>query len=74
MPNITISIDAELIEAGRKYAQTHQTSLNALIRSLLDREVRTDQIDWTEEWFALMDRAKGDSGGERWSREDLYES
>ncbi len=35
MPNITISIEEQLLKSGRKYAEEHQTSINALIRNLL---------------------------------------
>jgi hypothetical protein len=36
MPNITISLDTELLHSGREYAKQHRTSLNALIRKLLE--------------------------------------
>ena len=31
MPNITISLEEDLMKLGRRYAEKHQTSLNALI-------------------------------------------
>ena len=40
MPNITLSLDADLMRRGRDYAQTHGTSLNALIRKLLDEHTK----------------------------------
>lgn len=74
MPNITISLDEELIKAGRKYASEHQTSLNALIRKLLEENVGVKKIgSWTDECFAMMDRAAADSEGKKWKREDLYD-
>ena len=73
MPNITISIDPELLKSGRRYAEKHQTSMNALIRKLLEQTVRTQSNAWLEECFRLMDRAEVDSGGNRWKREDLYD-
>jgi len=39
MKNITISIDKDILEAGRKYAKKHNTSLNALIHKLLTQTV-----------------------------------
>ena len=72
MPNITISLDEDLLKSGRDYAQRHQTSMNALIRKLLEQTVRFQSDDWLEECFRLMDRAGGNSEGRKWSREELY--
>jgi len=73
MPNVTISLDDELIKAGRRYAQKHHTSMNSLIRKLLEQTVKTQTTDWVSECFELMDRAGGDSKGRGWKREDLYD-
>jgi hypothetical protein len=72
MPNITISLDEELLKSGRRYAEAHQTSMNALIRKLLEQTVRLQSEDWFEECFNLMDRANGNSEGRKWNREELY--
>ena len=40
MKNLTLAVDERLIEDGRKYAREHHTSLNALLRELLERVVR----------------------------------
>lgn len=74
MPNITISLDEELLKSGRRYAQEHQTSMNALIRNLLEQTVRFQSDDWLEECFNLMDRAGGNSEGRKWNREELYDA
>ena len=73
MPNITISIDEALLKSGRKYAEAHQTSVNGLIRQLLEKKVHSNSAQWIDEMFSLMDRAGGDSGGVRWKREDIYD-
>jgi len=73
MPNITLSMDEKLIEAGRRYARKHHTSLNALVRKLLAGTVSSKSDDWLEQTFRLMDQAKGDSKGKKWKREDLYD-
>ena len=73
MPNITISIDEDLVKAGRNYARKHHISLNALIRRLLADAVTDSSRNWLDECFDLMDRAKGDSKGKTWRREDLYD-
>ena len=72
MPNITISLDEGLLKSGRRYAEKHQTSINALIRKLLEQTVRLQSEAWLAECFNLMDRAGGNSKGRRWQREDLY--
>jgi plasmid stability protein len=73
MPNITISLDKDLIKSGRQYAEKHGTSLNALIRKMLEQMVKSDSEDWLDECFQLMDRANANSRGRRWKREDLYD-
>lgn len=73
MSNITISINDQLLNAGRKYAKAHNISLNALIRKLLERTVEQSSKDWLDECFQLMERAGGDSSKNKWKREDLYD-
>jgi len=72
MKNITLSLDEEVLEAGRQYAQRHQTTLNALVRDLLVRTVIADRRAAAREMFRLMDAHPGNSRGRRWKREDLY--
>jgi hypothetical protein len=74
MPNITISIDEKLLKSGREYAGRHKTSVNALVRTLLEQTVKSDSAQWLEECFDLMDRAEGSSKGKRWKREELYDA
>ncbi|RJQ53147.1 MAG: hypothetical protein C4530_18270 [Desulfobacteraceae bacterium] len=73
MPNITISIEEDLLKSGRQYAEKHQTSVNALIRNLLEQTVKHDSSQWVEECFSLMDRANVGLKGKMWRREDLYD-
>ena len=74
MKNVTIAIDECTLAAGREYARAHHTSLNALLRQLLQRTVtRQSSPSWTEDLFKLADRAGGRSHGKRWKRDDLYE-
>jgi hypothetical protein len=58
--------------AKRQYAEKQQTSLNAIIRTMLEQTVRPQSEAWLEEAFKLMDRANGNSNGQSWTREDLY--
>ena len=72
MKNITLALDEETIEAGRAYAQRHQTTLNALVRELLVKTVVADRQAAVGEMFRLMDAHPGNSQGHRWTREELY--
>ncbi len=73
MGNITLSMDETTLTAGRNYAKEHNISLNGLIRKLLGQTVIRSSSAWLDESFQLMDRAGGDSRGNDWSREDLYD-
>lgn len=72
MKNVTLSMDEELLEAGRDYAARQGTTLNQLVRDLLDRTTRQDRSAQVAEMFRLMDAHRGDSRGKRWKRDDLY--
>lgn len=72
MKNITLALDDDTLDAGRAYAQRHQTTLNALVRDLLVRTVVADREAAIREMFRLMDTHPGDSRGQRWTRDDLY--
>jgi len=72
MKNITLAIDEETLDAGRSYAQRHQTTLNALVRELLVKTVLADREAAVREMFRLMDAHPGNSHGRRWIREELY--
>jgi len=74
MKNVTIAIDEDTLTAGREYARAHHTSLNGLLRQLLQQTVTCQSSSsWTEDLFKLADRAGGRSRGKSWRREDLYE-
>ena len=73
MKNITISIEDETLEAGRRYATERGMSLNSLIRQILKSTIANDSVNWLEECFVLMDRARADSKGRKWKREELYD-
>jgi hypothetical protein len=72
MKNVTLSIDEETLKAGRDYAKKHNMSLNALIRKLLKQSVVKSSTEWLTESFELMDKAKANSKGKTWKREDLH--
>jgi hypothetical protein len=72
MPDITLSMEEERIKAGRSYAAQHNTSLNELIRDVLQKTAENHGAQWRDECFALMDELKIDSKGKVWRREDVY--
>jgi len=73
MPNITISLDEKLLKTGREYAKRHHTSMNALIRKMLEQTVGAHLSYGIEECFQLMDRTGVNSRGKHWNRSDLYD-
>lgn len=73
MRNVTLTMDDELIERGREYAQRHGMSFNALIRDLLKRRIM-QETDWVGQSFRAMDAAGGHSGGQPFSRDELYDA
>lgn len=73
MRNITLSLDDRLLEAGRKYAEEHNTTLNGLIRDLLSKTVTRPPKNRMREMFKLVDELKISSQGRKWRREDAYD-
>lgn len=72
MKNITLSMDEELLRAGREYARSHNISFNLFVRKLIQQAVAQKEGNWLDKTFALMDEADAASGDRTWSREDLY--
>ncbi len=68
MGNITISIDDDLLKSSREYAKKHNISLNTLLRKLLNQTITNESGQWLDECFSLMDRANGNSKGEKCNR------
>ena len=73
MTNITLALDDDLLQASREYAQQHQLSLNAFIRDLLTRTVTSSKQVWVEECLSHLEMAGGNSRGQSWKRDDLYD-
>lgn len=72
MKNVTLSIDDQLLKEGRHYAQRHHTTLNNLVRELLNATVKKNRGSWLNEAFSLADKAAGDSKGKKWNRNELH--
>lgn len=73
MKNVTLSMDEDLLAAGRKYAQEHNTTFNALVRDLVGRTVKPDAKERTRTMMEVMRNAGGHSDGWKWNREEAHE-
>ncbi len=72
MKNITLSIDEDILQAGREYARIHDMSFNVLVRKLIEQTVVPQKDKWLSDTFSLMDKVNVSSNGNKWSREELY--
>ena len=72
MKNITLSIDEDILRAGREYARSRNMSFNALVRRLIEQAVVPRADRWLDDTISLMDRAGVKADGERWTRDELY--
>ncbi|MDR0662476.1 MAG: hypothetical protein LBF80_00125 [Spirochaetaceae bacterium] len=72
MKNITMAIDEETLNRGRKYAQKNHITFNALVRKLIDETVRIPSNNWVNETLRLMNKSNGTSKGQKWTREELH--
>ena len=74
MTNVTLSIDDQLLSQSRSYAANHGTSLNGLIRQLLEKEVSKQQgKDWFGRFLLVSEQAQGSLNGWKFNREELYD-
>ena len=72
--NVTLSIDEELVRRARELAAQRGTSLNGMIRELLQEATSaTSREAMLAELEGLWGKSEGDSRGRRWTREELYD-
>ena len=61
------------LQSAQRIAQRRGTTLEDLLRQLLERELAADEASrWCDDLFARMDAAGGDSGGATWTRDEIY--
>jgi hypothetical protein len=76
MPNMTMTIDAEILKKARKFAVEHDTSVSALVREYLGQIADKEDRD-IENTIAELDRHfKKHSiriGKKTWTRDQLHE-
>jgi len=71
--NVTFSLDEQLLARSRAYASAHQTTLNQLVRDLLERTVRADPTSELKAFFEWADESKLCSDGRPLTREEAHE-
>lgn len=75
MPNITLSIDEELLKKARKLAIDKDTSLTGLIRTYLQDLVHKESVlrmaaaKELDELFSISEAVIGEK---HWNRDDLH--
>lgn len=76
MPNITLSVDDDIVKKVRKIAIDKNTTLTAMIREFLvsvtarDAQLKNEAVRKLNKSFKTLSR---DMGQRKWSREDLHE-
>lgn len=72
--NITLSAEKSLVEKARAYAKKHNTTLNGLIRSYLNRIVNASDLNQVAEEFADIATSYAGKSDDDYifNREDIY--
>ena len=71
--NVTLSINEDLLERGREHARIHGTTLNQLIRDLLEREVSPTRGLAIRQLFEHARQLGTRSSGTYLSRDEAHE-
>lgn len=78
MPNLTLSLDANLLNKVKDAARRENVSVNKFVCDLLaDHVIRNEPLS-LEDWFAMADRTSSTpdplpaDGGRGWDRDGLY--
>jgi antitoxin component of RelBE/YafQ-DinJ toxin-antitoxin module len=72
--NITLAIDDDLVKSAREVASAMGKSLNQVIREYLEHLTDRDRVERDMlELRRLSEESGGDSGGRRWTREEIHE-
>lgn len=75
MSNLTLRVENEVLQAVRRYAAEHETSVNHLVREFLagivQREDRAQEV--RRRLRQLSECSTGRIGGRSWSRADLHQ-
>lgn len=75
MTNLTITIDEQVLKKARMRALEEGISINALLREYLEKYtgINKQYQQATQEIIKIARASKATSGGNHWSRDELYE-
>ena len=72
--NITLAIDDDLVKSAREVASAMGKSLNQVIREYLEHLTDRDRVERDMlELRRLSEEGGGNSGGRRWTREEIHD-
>ncbi len=73
MKNVTLAIPEDLLKKSRAYATKNGTSLNELIRELLERVTADNKEHNIKMFFELKEKYGVNTEGYKWNRNDAYD-
>ena len=73
MKNTTITLDSQTLDIGRKQAEILGFSFSAWINRLIGLAARRSSQKSMQELMGLAERCAGNSGGKRWTKDEIYE-
>ncbi len=75
MKNITLSVDAKVLTAVRRYAAEHDSSVNGLVRDFLNRIAGSEDRarNARSRIKELSRRSRARTGAITWKREELHD-
>jgi len=76
MPNVTFTVDDELLRKARKVAVDRNTTVTQMLRGFLEQMVVSDETlakQRAEEFRRVTRKLARDAGGVKFNREELYD-
>jgi Family of unknown function (DUF6364) len=76
MVHLTIALEEDVLEKARQKAREQGTSIDELLRSYLASYAVDQQQKQSEVVRSLLDlssKARSGSGGQKWTRDELYD-
>lgn len=75
MTHLTIAIDEEVLRRAQERAERQGTSIPDLLQHYLEQygEAENERSRAVQALLELARNARSGSGGQRWTRDDLYE-
>ena len=73
MKNTTISLEDSILENAKKAANSMGISFNAYIKMLIESSTQNSPKNIAEELIELSKKIQGNSNGEKWTKDDIYE-